>query len=397
MANSNVEQLPVFLQTYGNLVDHVTSQLEGLTSKDKGDSFADFVSKIIPLTDIGLQYQFDDVRRRKASYDEGVDLECYNPPETKLLEVQCKLRIKDVDEFDLIISKFQSFYKKYSGNVDSSPTLFEEYFETFTNSHPEIYFMVATLSNLERILPAYEKSNRASKHFYDFLKENGKFYRLDGPMILPIVQAAYRKLHVLPSNIELHLDLPLVRKGNVYIGIISALELRKCYDKFGDALFFENIRSFLGYSSGKKRLDSNREYVNEAILETAQLHPEKMLEKNNGITFRAKTVSLIEENTLRLDEGSIVNGCQTTMCLIRSPHPEAFVLVKIVETSNSWDVAKAANFQNRVEQVELELAQYIRPQLVKKFESDAEIHVVQSSGESIFDVFFLYLSRSSSI
>jgi hypothetical protein len=62
--------------------------------------------------------------------------------------------------------------------------------------------------------------------------------------------------------------------------------------------------------------------------------------------------------------------------------------VKIVEISDSWDIAKAANFQNRVEQIELELAEYIRPQNVKTFGNRAGLHVDHSSAkESVYDVF----------
>src|SRR5205085_10532813 len=65
-----------------------------------------------------------------------------------------------------------------------------------------------------------------------------------------------------------------------------------------------------------------------------------------------------------------------------------FVLVKIVEASDSWDIAKAANFQNRVEQIELELARYIRPQEVKTIGNKAGIHVEQDNmNTSVFDVF----------
>ena len=174
----------------------------------------------------------------------------------------------------------------------------------------------------------------------------------------------------------------------MYIGIVSAQELKECYDKFGDALFLENIRNFLGFTSGKKKINSSRENVNEKIIETAEQEPDKMLARNNGITFRAKRVQRMGEQTLLLDDASIVNGCQTTMCLIQSPKPEAFVLVKIVETSDSWDIAKAANFQNRVEQIELELARYIRPQVVKSLGNKAGFHVEQdNTNKSIFGVF----------
>ncbi len=65
---------------------------------------------------------------------------------------------------------------------------------------------------------------------------------------------------------------------------------------------------------------------------------------------------------------AIVNGCQTTMCLVHcAPVSEhCSIQVKIVKTSDAWDIAKAANYQNQVTRVDLDLARYLRPQLVRK-------------------------------
>jgi hypothetical protein len=47
---------------------------------------------------------------------------------------------------------------------------------------------------------------------------------------------------------------------------------------------------------------------------------------------------------------AIVNGCQTTMCLVQCApvSRECFVQVKVVATKDAWDIAKAANYQNPV-------------------------------------------------
>ena len=59
----------------------------------------------------------------------------------------------------------------------------------------------------------------------------------------------------------------------------------------GDALFFENIRDFLGTTSGK--VVTNRSTVNEEIIKTISKEPDKMLARNNGLTFRATKVDSI--------------------------------------------------------------------------------------------------------
>jgi hypothetical protein len=147
--------------------------------------------------------------------------------------------------------------------------------------------------------------------------------------------------------------------------VVLGSQLKQCYDDHLESIFFENIREFLGPKSGRKNED--REGVNRAIEKTLQEEPEKMLAKNNGVTFRAEKVEKAD-NKLILSNASIVNGCQTTMSLVHNPSDKACVLVKVVEvgSGNSWDIAKSANYQNPVDLIRLDLARYIRPQVIKK-------------------------------
>ncbi|MBD1891517.1 AIPR family protein [Coleofasciculus sp. FACHB-SPT9] len=266
-------------------------------------------------------------------------------------------------------------------------------------------------------MPEYEKSSFASKDFYSDLKKNNLIHILDCNDILKILQSAYYKSHILPANVELRLESKPLQQGNVYIGIVSSTELKSCHDEFGDALFLENIRDFIGIDSigkqksGKRKNGHNREKekVNNAILDTVEKEPEKMLARNNGITFRAEKVKMLNEHTLLLSKASIVNGCQTTMCAIRSPKNEACVLVKIVETDDSWDIAHAANFQNSIQRIELDLARFIRPQTVKSsgfkhgvqiprpnspFDVLSEIYQPRVAYDEIYSVFIGLFSSS---
>jgi hypothetical protein len=86
MNESNIEQFPIFLRSYGNLADHLNSQLDGLTSKVKGDIFARFTSKMIPITEVGIKSEFTDenIKIRQHSYDDGVDIEfIYGGPQSQ--------------------------------------------------------------------------------------------------------------------------------------------------------------------------------------------------------------------------------------------------------------------------------------------------------------------------
>jgi len=125
-----------------------------------------------------------------------------------------------------------------------------------------------------------------------------------------------------------------------------------------------NIRDFLGTGTS-----SNRDTVNSKIIETILEAPAKMLERNNGITMRAHTVKQLDDNIILIDGAAIVNGCQTTMCLVHCKDDvdqELFLPVKVVTAEDAWQVARAANYQNVVRQIDLDLARYLRPQLLQK-------------------------------
>jgi hypothetical protein len=93
-----------------------------------------------------------------------------------------------------------------------------------------------------------------------------------------------------------------------------------------------------------------------------------MLARNNGVTIRATAANLEEGGKLHLSRAAIVNGCQTTMCLVQcEPIAESCrVPVKVVVTDDAWDIAQAANYQNQVARVDLDLARYLRPQLARR-------------------------------
>src|SRR5690348_15149303 len=90
----------------------------------------------------------------------------------------------------------------------------------------------AKLQIKSRILPLYEQSHFTSREFYQELKDSRKLTILDGPEVLPLVQAAYRKLHVIPSDLRIQFVKPYIDDGNVYIGVMAASELKQKYRDF---------------------------------------------------------------------------------------------------------------------------------------------------------------------
>ena len=75
------------------------------------------------------------------------------------------------------------------------------------------------------------------------------------------------------------------------------------------------------------------------------------------------------------------------MSIVRNAPADCFTLVKIVQASDTWDIAKAANFQNKIDQLDLELAQFIRPQKVRANTSTFGVQYKgQANEESAFAV-----------
>jgi hypothetical protein len=224
--------------------------------------------------------------------------------------------------------------------------------------------MIITASKLEGITNAYTNSRLSSRTFWDKLRDERRLHIIDGPRILQRLQVLYAKSFLLPPEVNIQSRAGWLVDGPVFLGTISGRQLVDLYERHGDGLFFENIRDFLGTGT-----TSNRDTVNSKIIETILEAPAKMLERNNGITMRAHTVKQLDEKSIQIDGAAIVNGCQTTMCLVHCKDDvdqELFLPVKVVTAEDAWQVARAANYQNVVRQIDLDLARYLRPQLLQK-------------------------------
>ncbi|HEX8163662.1 MAG TPA: AIPR family protein [Pyrinomonadaceae bacterium] len=372
---------PPYLESYGSLLSHLENQFEPLSSTEKsqqkGDRFVEFALRLIPHLEIGQRFERPK-RNSKKTHDKGVDLSSNSLDGGELLLVQTKYSIPEVKELDTIFSKFQNYDVDRQG-ASISGDLFQG---MDGGGIPTAQFMIITTTDLKAIRQKYERSQMSSKPFYEKINASGQLHVIDGPALLPILQDAYRKQHVLPRGLVLHSVQPIMYMKPVYVGIVRGSELKRLYAEFGNALFLENIREFLGQSSGRISPSGGQITVNKEIVKTLQVEPDKFLERNNGITFRAGSVEKVDDQTLKLDEASIVNGCQTTMSIVHQPHEGSHVLVKVVEATDSWDIAEAANFQNEIRQLDLRLARYIRPQEIRNVAGKSSISFASPSDEA---------------
>jgi hypothetical protein len=371
--------LPLFLRSPEAFSEHLSEQLAEQGNVEKGDSFLAFACKVLPLCEFWKDCS-DPIPNEKKSHDKGVDFEARlgSAP----IAGQSKFKIRDVAALDSVISKFADYDK---GITRSTGPAQASLFATEGTAPARVSFVVVTSSNLEVIRRRYEESSLPSLSFYRQLLGEGRLHVVDGPQLLNILQSLYRQSYLIAPEIELNLVSEAIQVGDVYVSVVTAATLRSLYEKYGSSLFFENIRDFLGISGMGDEKDSD---VNHAIAETLRYSPEKMLARNNGITFRADQVDQIGPKRVRLHRGSIVNGCQTTMCAVSTngAAERAMIATKIVVGDDSWEVTKSANYQNRVTRIDLEVARFLRPQLVRKIATDLGYGMSATKEPSISNV-----------
>lgn len=365
------QRLPSILSSYSAFRQHVEGQLKGLQGHAKGDPWQEFTKRLMPLTEFGRT--FGALRDNpKKTRDKGWDIIGKDEDTKATLYVQAKYSVNDVNELESVISSWVPLSGVNEGQLP---------LDDFSVGNSNKYFALATMSDLHSaILRRYRDSQRpAAVYFNIWLREN-RVAIIDGPAIFSIFHEQYAKTFASPQTQTLQFTSKHVHFANVWLGVIAASELRRIYDLARDSIFFENIRDFIGVTD-----------VNQEIARTIQETPERFLEMNNGIVFSTSHVSEIDEHTLQIDRASIVNGCQTTLTLVntKSDH-DPYVQVKVVEIDKqeeSWKVTKAANFQNEVKRIDLELAMYIRPQVARRQGYLAGVPVSGDNALDLLDTF----------
>lgn len=366
--------LPDFLREQAAFSQHLQDHLSDQPNTEKGTKFASFACKALTFMEFAKDFGEPQLAP-KATYDGGVDFYAKHTTDDTALAGQSKLRIREVADLNEIISKFQS-YEKTTAQKSKQRSLFP--------STTSLVFVIVTSSDVTEIRRRYEQSALPSLPYFKSLVDGGRLHICDGPTLLPILQNLYRQSYVLAPEVEIEFGDDMLHVGNVYMSVVTGQTLRALYAAHGTSIFFENIREFIGVSNGETG-DHN---VNDAIVDTLKKASALMLGRNNGITFRADKVEILGPRRVLLSKGSIVNGCQTTMCVVSAKEAAdpAMIAVKIVVDDDSWEVAKSANHQNRVSRIDLEIARFLRPQLVRKIATDLGYGMVQTKEPSISNV-----------
>lgn len=158
------------------------------------------------------------------------------------------------------------------------------------------------------------------------------------------------------QDFEVAVDLPCLKVSTEtdeyqsYLSVVPASVLVSIYESYGQKLFEQNVRTFLG-TKGK---------TNVGLKNTIEYRPEMFFAFNNGITATATDIEFDEDgNIKKLFNFQIVNGGQTTSSIYSASKKldiskvsvqMKLSVVKDKEREHVFvsDVARSANTQNKV-------------------------------------------------
>lgn len=241
--------------------------LEGQPPGEKGDRFARFVTRLLPQTKLGTNFGIPELRSVKT-HDKGIDLIARGKDGHSLLYIQAKKLIKSAQDIRDVLDGFNEFLT----TTVETPGVFQ-YKLRFDDEQLRPHCLLFTLSRIAGIVKAYESRPSTTRELYERLKSEGRLHFIDGDEILAVLCAAFKRFSELPYKLTVNLETDVSIMGNVYIGVISSGELKRLYhQEVGEALFFENVRDFLGVEVSKQR---GRTTPNQEIVKTIVDAPEQ--------------------------------------------------------------------------------------------------------------------------
>lgn len=173
------------------------------------------------------------------------------------------------------------------------------------------------------------------------------------------------------------LKIPGVEKA--YITAISFAEFKNIIldedQKIKDAIFYDNIRGFLGVGEDNS--------INESIKETLKSEQEMSLFPllNNGITIITQDLNLIDDDKYQLINYQVVNGCQTShvldICKDFTNIDNIIIPLRIIETDDDNirnKIIKATNSQTEVKKELLAALSDFNKKLEECYESQQSRH-----------------------
>lgn len=192
------------------------------------------------------------------------------------------------------------------------------------------------------------------------------------------LQQIYRNVtHSIKKEIQLErvVAFPAIPGiDQAFLGLVQIKELLHLIsDEDGvlqNALFYENVRGFLGDNSVNNEIKQTLKSQNDAV---------RFPVLNNGITIVAKTLNRVGDK-FTLSDFQVVNGCQTCNVIYNCKNDfqtdRVFCTLKIICTENSdviVSITKSTNRQTNVTDEAFESLRQFHKNLQQYYESISEV------------------------
>ncbi|MDR1007327.1 MAG: AIPR family protein [Campylobacteraceae bacterium] len=265
-------------------------------------------------------------------------------------------------EIDRAVTRISNFFRKATE---------KEYFNEIEESSP-IFEFANTLANYDELKENLVRVNAIILTNGEYKSELPQSEKISGYSIFyRIIDIKYLYQISEQSRVPIEIDfndfegenfkIPCLSANSqntdyrAYIAIISGTCLAKLYERYGERLLEQNVRSFLQFA-GK---------INKGIRDTIRNEPQMFFAYNNGIAATADHIELDETNHYikKISNLQIVNGGQTTASIFNTVRQykndvdisKIFVQVKfsIIENPEQYAeivsrISRYANTQNKV-------------------------------------------------
>jgi hypothetical protein len=208
-----------------------------------------------------------------------------------------------------IDTKFKRLESFYAKSIDGLYTQMEETSEAYDMAY-QIYQWHEE-QKIDRIKLIVFTDGKATRNLLELPNKNFGGIEIE----FRVIDINYLYRIYLSENsggaFEVKTNLPyLIVNSNSdeyisYLSCISGDELAKIYDKFGQRLFEQNVRTFLQF----------RGKVNKGLRNTIEYAPTMFFAYNNGITATATNVEMKNNKITKIHNLQIVNGGQTTSAI----------------------------------------------------------------------------------
>jgi hypothetical protein len=303
-----------------------------------------------------LELSEDDTREAmsvEGANDKGIDLFWVDDDEGRVIVAQGKyaadlnLRPK-VSQVTKLESSLNWLANPKALARDGRPDLAqaaEDYLKAVNDGYGvALWFVYAgpKCANIDKHIAVYNQNpenlnkRRAFRHYYLALLQSS-WEEMDGAS-----RRIPQEVLTVVAGKTLPYDGPF---GSAVVATVPGRDIVRLYEKHKDLLFDRNVRLFLGVRKGS---------VNAGIAETLKDHEASpnFWAYNNGITIVCDSFE-VAGSGIEVKNFSIVNGCQTAVCLAQGPADEVSrtaVLVRVVAASPGIadDVIRFTNSQNPI-------------------------------------------------